>query len=94
MIKQFDCQMEIDTERGVIYIHSKESGITLLRIGGLPSPIPALDADGSSFTLDVVYPNGCNWEYLSKQYQLRKDDPDDLFRKQWQHLFPEGEESL
>lgn len=36
----FDGQLEIDSDRGVVYFHSGISGTTLLRIQGLPSPIP------------------------------------------------------
>ena len=32
-------QLEIDKERGVIYFHSGETGITLLRVCNLPRPI-------------------------------------------------------
>jgi hypothetical protein len=40
MTKLYSAQLEIDADRGVIYVHSKETGITLLRICGLPTPIP------------------------------------------------------
>ena len=36
-------QLEIDTERGVIYFHSNETGWSKLRICGLPTPIPIND---------------------------------------------------
>jgi hypothetical protein len=35
MILQFNGQLEIDTDRGVIYFHDKSLGITRLRICGL-----------------------------------------------------------
>jgi hypothetical protein len=35
----FEGQLEIDTDRGVIYFHDKETGGTILRISKLP-PIP------------------------------------------------------
>jgi hypothetical protein len=36
----FEGQLEIDTERGVIYVHENATGATLLRIQGLPVIIP------------------------------------------------------
>ena len=35
-----DGQLEIDQDRGVIYFHSFNTGITALRICQLPTPIP------------------------------------------------------
>ena len=49
-----DGQLEIDTQRGVIYFHSND-GITVLRICSLPKPIPAGEQ------LDITHMVGCNW---------------------------------
>lgn len=38
---KFIGELEVDAERGVIYFHDTEhGGLTLLRIQGLPTPIP------------------------------------------------------
>lgn len=42
MIQYDNLQMEVDTDRGVIYIHSVEFGQTILRISGLRTPIRRL----------------------------------------------------
>jgi hypothetical protein len=38
------CQLEIDGERGVLYVHGP-NGVTLLRLGGLPRPVPEVVQD-------------------------------------------------
>lgn len=40
MIQQVRTVLEIDHGRGVVYVHDAETGETLLRICGLPAPIP------------------------------------------------------
>lgn len=50
---RFDnCQLEIDELRGVGYVHSPE-GVTLLRINGLPTPVPKPDGLGRGM-LDIL----------------------------------------
>lgn len=42
-ITAIDAQLEIDSDRGVIYVHTKKTpqfGVTVLRMCGLPTPIP------------------------------------------------------
>lgn len=51
---KFRGELEIDARRGVIYFHS-ENGDTLLRIGGLPTPVP--EPTGSNL-LDIFYNGG------------------------------------
>ena len=55
-------QLEIDSERGVIYFHYK--GITRLRICSLPRPIP-LDA-----MLDITHMRGTSWSYVNVNEDL------------------------
>lgn len=43
MTRTYEGQLEIDAERGVIYFHSAATGVTLLRICGVPKPIPLPD---------------------------------------------------
>lgn len=43
-IKYENCTMEVDSARGVIYIHSGTSGWSLLRLSNLPVPIPDPEA--------------------------------------------------
>lgn len=65
------CSLEIDHARGVIYVHAATKELidkigqqTLIRIQGLPTPIPA-PSDG---LLDINYNEGenyygkCSWE--------------------------------
>ena len=58
MIRIFDCELEIDTERGVIYAHNKDTGQTILRICSLPKPIKF--PTGNSM-LDITFGYGVNW---------------------------------
>lgn len=50
-----EAQIEIDHERGVIYVHSTETGRTILRISQLPK-IPKTDE-----LLDIAHLRGCSW---------------------------------
>ena len=43
MTSSYKGELEVDERRGVIYFHSSETGITLLRISRLPTPIPDLN---------------------------------------------------
>lgn len=58
MTKKIDGQLEIDSDRGVIYFHSKE-GYTALRICSLPKPIPIPKV---STMLDVTHMFGASWK--------------------------------
>lgn len=49
-------QLEIDHERGVIYFHANETGMSVLRICSLPKPIPPISADILGVQLDIT---GC-----------------------------------
>lgn len=49
-------QLEIDTERGVIYFHSANTGQTLLRICRLPTPIPHPPT-----LIDITHMFGTTW---------------------------------
>lgn len=48
-------QLEIDHDRGVIYVHCGRTGRTLLRICNLPKPIPEL---GDIGTIDLTHMKG------------------------------------
>ena len=52
-----NCQVEIDTRRGVIYVHSEQLGKTLIRICRLPVPIP----DPVKELLDITHKFGVSW---------------------------------
>lgn len=53
-----DAQLEIDEARGVIYVHCKKTGRTLLRICSLPKPIPDL---GELGTIDLTHMKGVQY---------------------------------
>lgn len=53
-----EAQLEIDADRGVIYVHCKKTGRTLLRICSLPKPIPDL---GSLGTIDITHMLGVQY---------------------------------
>lgn len=55
MTTVYDAQLEIDAARGVIYVHCKKTGRTLLRICSLPKPIPEL---GDLGTIDLTHMKG------------------------------------
>lgn len=59
-------ELEIDTDRGVIYFHTsnkkmvkKFGGVTLLRICGLPRPIPEKELDITLLRTDIRWMS--NW---------------------------------
>ncbi len=58
--KTFEGQLEVDSERGVIYFHSNDTGTTLMRICRLPTPIP-LPEVGKSMSLDISHMVGTDW---------------------------------
>lgn len=57
-------ELEIDSNRGVIYFHDGSTGITRLRICRLPTPIPEEEQ------LDITHMYGCN--YSGKYHPLAK----------------------
>lgn len=63
-----DCTLEIDVERGVIYVHGP-TGMTLLRVCRLPTPIPV----GGSM-LDITHMHGASWGAATIEPWTRKDD--------------------
>jgi hypothetical protein len=54
-ITSHEGQLEIDHDRGVIYVHCGKTGRTLLRICSLPKPIPEL---GEMGTIDLTHMKG------------------------------------
>lgn len=54
MISRHEAQLEIDHDRGVIYVHCKKTGRTLLRICSLPK-VPEL---GEMGTIDLTHMKG------------------------------------
>lgn len=48
--------LEIDHERGVIYVHDAATGVTKVRIGGLPHPIPL-----TTGLIDIIVPTGVSY---------------------------------
>lgn len=56
MTIKIKAELEIDTERGVIYVHNTKTGATQVRISNLPRPIP------SDLQLDITHGIGVNWE--------------------------------
>ena len=46
-------ELEIDHERGVIYFHH-EVGYTVLRIQGIPVPIPSYDNDNKVIGMSLL----------------------------------------
>lgn len=56
---KIDGELEIDTERGVIYFSSRETGHTTLRVCRLPTPIPDPSEYGNG--LDVTHMHGASW---------------------------------
>jgi hypothetical protein len=53
-----EAQLEIDGDRGVIYVHCKKTGRTLLRICSLPKPIPDL---GEMGCIDLTHMRGVDY---------------------------------
>jgi len=60
MIQIDNCQLEIDTDRGVLYVHSSE-GVTLVRVCQIPARVMGLSYDKRSHCwkgkgmIDIVY---------------------------------------
>lgn len=55
MVTKHEAELEIDHDRGVIYVHCKQTGRTLLRICSLPKPVPEL---GDLGTIDITHMKG------------------------------------
>lgn len=51
-MKKFDAEIEIDENRGVIWVHSKTTGHTLIRIGGISKENISLLMEGK--LLDIA----------------------------------------
>lgn len=58
MIQIDNCQLEIDTNRGVLYVHSSE-GVTLVRVCQIPARVMELSYSKRNHywkgMIDVVY---------------------------------------
>ena len=65
-----DCTLEIDSGRGVIYVHGP-TGVTLVRIGHLPTPVPTPNIEGLTLnsinTIDIAHMHGVNWEAAKEE---------------------------
>ena len=59
MTRKIYGQLEIDTDRGVIYFHSTKTGGTVLRICSLPHPIPEVQL---GLLLDITHMYGSSWD--------------------------------
>lgn len=57
-----DCTLEIDQERGVVYVHGP-MGASLVRISNLPTPVPnpIEHHDGTSRADILMLDIGVNW---------------------------------
>lgn len=64
MMTALDAQFVIDHARGVIYVHCKKTGRTLLRICSLPKPVPALGEMGS---IDLTHMMGVQYAVPSPE---------------------------
>ena len=61
--KQYKGILEVDYASGVIYFHSEENGITLLRICGFPKPI---EKDISKYSLEIVVDKYCSYQCINE----------------------------
>jgi hypothetical protein len=58
---ELPCVLQIDRERGVLYVHSMINGITVLRICGLAKPVPdgpidiTIDSSGTYSSKTITY---------------------------------------
>lgn len=52
MTQKIEGQLEIDAARGVIYFHSNKTGVSVLRISGLPTPVIEVK-DGLGVEIDI-----------------------------------------
>jgi hypothetical protein len=86
MTIKIDGQLEIDSERGVIYFHNGSTGVTDLRICNLPIPIPdprwiirngVVEKEGSP--LDITHMYGASWSNQSsvKVEKIKRNVIDD-----------------
>lgn len=66
--------LEIDNHRGVIYFHSKH-GMTVLRIEGLPRPIPKVNGTlKDQRMLDISHMRGADWGERNIDRVIRNPD--------------------
>ena len=63
-IVSYPAVLEVDTRRGVIYVHSTEYGNTMLRICSLPTPVPDPNPAGNTL-LDITFGYGVSWKVSS-----------------------------
>lgn len=67
--------LEIDNHRGVIYFHSK-NGITVLRMEGLPRPIPNVTGTlKDKRMLDISHMRGTDWGERNIDKVIPNPDP-------------------
>lgn len=64
MSQKYQCEIEVDNERGVIYTHLITNGQTVLRICNLPKPIPTIGP--MKEFLDITHMVGTNWNGAMK----------------------------
>lgn len=62
----YDAELEIDHDRGVIYLHCAKTGRTLLRICSLPTPVPDLRDLG---TIDLIHMKGVQYAVPATEFQ-------------------------
>jgi hypothetical protein len=62
MTRRYQGELEIDSERGVIYFNS--NGQTLLRICNLPRPIPFL----KDTMLDITHMHSASWKGQNRDW--------------------------
>lgn len=66
MTIKFNGQLEIDVDRGVIYFHDAKTGLILLRICSLPTPIPTEKRNVLGHVafelLDITHMHGVSWK--------------------------------
>ena len=54
MIVVENCQLEYDEQRGVLYVHNKDTGTSVLRICRLPIPDGRLDMQTYGHLMDIT----------------------------------------
>ena len=60
MVTEYTGTLEIDHDRGIIYFHEIDTGMTLLRICRLPKPTPV------NKQLDITHMCGTDWKGKNK----------------------------
>ena len=71
--KRYDGELEVDSDRGVIYFHVSDDKIawkfgciSILRISSLPTPIPEVP-------LDITHMHGVSWNHESTLVKQAKN---------------------